>query len=151
MAVYKRIVASKVRRTFDEINRGNTTAMTDGLAPTFTYLFHGDSALGGRRTTRAAVDRWWSRIGRLLPDAHFTVHDVVVQGHPGHTKVATRVEVTAHPNGEDYTNVFMQHMTLRFGRVTSVETLEDTARLDRLLQRLAGAGLAEASAAPIVD
>ena len=42
-------------------------------------------------------------------------------------------------------------MTLRWGKVVSVETLEDLQVLDRALATVAAAGVAETSAAPISD
>ncbi len=48
-------------------------------------------------------------------------------------------------------NDVMQVMTLRWGRIASILTIEDTQRCARLLPDLAAAGIAEAVAAPIAD
>jgi hypothetical protein len=50
-----------------------------------------------------------------------------------------------------YENEFMQRMTLRWGRISSVLTLEDTQRFAAALPALAKAGIAEATAEPIRD
>jgi hypothetical protein len=43
-----------------------------------------------------------------------------------------------------------QFLRIRWGKITDVRTLEDTAVLERTLDRLAAAGYAEAHAEPIV-
>jgi hypothetical protein len=88
--IYSRIVEGKVRSVFDRINAGDHMAMVDGLGEPFTYHFHGEHALGGRRTSRDAMIRWWQRVGDLLPGAQFTIHEVIVRGGPWRTRVAVR-------------------------------------------------------------
>jgi ketosteroid isomerase-like protein len=148
--MYQRIVRSRVRATFEQINQGNYRVMVDGLAPSFSYLFHGQHALGGRRTTREAMIRWWQRALRLLPDLQFEVRDVLVGGVPWRTRVAVRAEVSGQlPDGRPYRNTVFQFLTLRWGKVTSVETIEDLQALDQALQAVARDGRNEALAAPI--
>ena len=65
--LYARLVDKKVRETFAQINAGNYEPMVAGLATSFEYVFHGNHALGGRRTTVKAMNRWWGRVFRLLP------------------------------------------------------------------------------------
>lgn len=150
--MYHRIVASRVRSVFDQINAGNWEAMVDGLAPQFCYRFYGDHALGGERRTAAAMRRWWERASRLLPDLTFQVREVLVTGPPWATRVGVRLRVTGHlPDGEPYQNVVHQFVHLRWGRVTRIWTLEDTAVLRHNLDRVAASGVAEAHAPPIVD
>lgn len=150
--MYKHIVRARVRATFDRINAGDYTAMVDGLAPDFEYHFHGDHALGGRRTTRAAMIRWWERTLRLLPGARFDVREVLVNGGPWHTRVATRCHVFGDlPDGSRYENTVFQFLTLKWGKVTSVETVEDLQVLERALQAVADSGIQEAAAGPIGD
>ncbi|WP_312879707.1 nuclear transport factor 2 family protein [Microlunatus parietis] len=137
---------------FDRINEGDYQTMIDGLAPEFVYDFHGEHALGGRRTTRDGMERWWQRMLRLLPGIRFDVRDIVVDGGPWRTRVAVRSNVAGSlPDGTPYQNTVMQFLTLRWGRVTSVETLENTQVLQRTLSSLASAGQPEAAAAPITD
>ena len=50
-----------------------------------------------------------------------------------------------------YQNVVHQFLRIRWGKITEVRTLEDTAVLQKTLDRLAAAGYAEAHAAPITD
>ncbi|MFT4029405.1 MAG: nuclear transport factor 2 family protein [Protaetiibacter sp.] len=148
--MYKRIVRAKVRSTFDRINTGDYMAMVDGLAPEFEYRFHGEHALGGCRTSRDGMIRWWQRTLRLLPGARFDIQDVLVNGGPGHTRVAVRSLVSGDlPDGGRYENTVFQFLTLSWGKVTSVETIEDLQVLERALRSVADAGEPEALAAPI--
>ncbi|MFD6698021.1 MULTISPECIES: nuclear transport factor 2 family protein [unclassified Microbacterium] len=149
--VYSMIVRKKVRDTFDQINAGNYAPMVEGLASPFEYVFHGVHALGGRRVTKEAMNRWWERTLALLPGARFDVQDVLVRGGPWNTRIAVRSRVTGPlPGGEVYENIVFQFMTLKWGKVTSVETVEDLQILERALKIVADAGNAEAAAAPIV-
>lgn len=148
--MYKAIVRAKVQHVFDRINAGDYQAMVDGLADEFTYVFHGDHALGGRRTSRDAMVLWWERTMRLLPGARFDLQDILVNGGPWRTRVATRARVSGTlPGGEPYENTVFQFLTLRWGRVSEVETVEDLQVLEKALALVAAAGVHEALAAPI--
>jgi ketosteroid isomerase-like protein len=150
--MYHRFVAAQVRKAFAEISKGNWEAMVAGMAPTFTYRFYGDHALSGERHTHEALRRWWERCFRLLPDTQFVVEDVLVAGWPWNTRVATAVTVDVGlADGSRYQNVVNQFLRMRWGKITEVRTLEDTAVLERTLDRLAAAGIEEAHAAPITD
>lgn len=150
--MYHRIVTSKIHAAFAEMSKGNPGALLGGLAPRFTYRFYGDHALGGERHTLDAMRRWGERSARLIPGAKFRVDDVIVAGPPWATRISTRVTVRAQlPNGENYENVFMQMMRMRWARITEIHTLEDTAVLNAALDSLAASGIAEAHAAPIGD
>jgi ketosteroid isomerase-like protein len=53
------------------------------------------------------------------------------------------------PNGDRYENTVFQFMTLAWGKVTSVETVEDLQALERALRIVAESGVEEALASPI--
>ena len=150
--MYHRIVAMQVRNAFAQISAGNWEAMVAGMAPAFTYRFYGDHALSGERHTHDALRRWWERCFRLLPNTTFDVEDILVAGWPWNTRVATAVTVNVGVvDGSRYQNVVHQFLRIRWGKITEVRTLEDTAVLEKTLDRLAAAGYAEAHAAPITD
>lgn len=150
--MYKTIVAARVRGIFAEINRGNYGAMIDGLATPFEYRFLGDHPLSGRRTRVSTMDLWWQRIFRLLPDAQFTLHEIIVQGHPLNTRIAVRSTISTRlPSGVSYSNDVMQFMRLRLGKLTHVETMEDTAKFERYLATLDHAAYPDAVAPPLDD
>jgi len=149
--MYHRIVAGRVRKTFEQISAGNWEPMVAGMAPSFTYRFYGDHALSGERRTHEALRRWWERCFRLLPDTGFDVQDVLVSGWPWNTRVGTAVTVhVGVVDGTRYANIVHQFLRIRWGKITEVRTLEDTAVLEKTLDRLAAAGYAEAHAEPIV-
>jgi ketosteroid isomerase-like protein len=150
--MYKTIVAKRVRGIFEEINKGNYQAMIDGLASTFEYRFLGDHPLSGHRTKVATMDQWWQRVFRLLPGSQFTIRQVIVQGHPLNTRIAVRMTIAADlPSGDKYSNDVMQFMRLRLGKLTHIETMEDTARFERYLETLRTEGHPDAAAEPLSD
>jgi ketosteroid isomerase-like protein len=154
--IYRTIVRRQVRTLFAQANAGNWAAIVDGLAPTFTYRFIGDTPLGGTRTTHDAMRRWFERLYRLFPGSQFAPQRIVVEGPPWNTKIMTYVKIQGTaPNPEGvaspYENEFMQSMVLRWGKITSVLTLEDTQRFVEALPRLAAAGITDAIASPITD
>ncbi|GGM30612.1 hypothetical protein GCM10010102_27540 [Promicromonospora citrea] len=55
------------------------------------------------------------------------------------------------PDGGRYENTVFQFLTLVWGRVTDVETMEDLQVLERALDVVEAAGVSEAAAAPITD
>lgn len=155
--MYRSIVRRRVRSLFVEANRGNWQAIIDSLSPRFVYRFIGDTPLGGTRRTKPAMQAWFQRIYRLVPDAQLHPEVIVVEGMPWNTRVMTYVKfrgslpsVAGQP-GARYENEVMQLMQLRWGRITSVTTLEDTLRFARILPALAAAGITDATAEPITD
>lgn len=141
---------------FQQANAGNWEAIVDGLAAEFTYRFVGNTPLGGTRQTHDAMHRWFERLYRLFPGAAFAPQTVVVEGPPWRTTVMTYVLIQGtapDANGDlaPYENEFMQRMVLRWGKVTSVLTLEDTQRFVELLPALSAFGIEDADAAPITD
>lgn len=141
-----------MRAVFERINAGDYMAMVDGLAPSFEYRFHGDHALGGRRTTRESMIRWWKRILDLLPGARFDIHDILVSGGPWRTRIAVRASISGDlPGNVRYENTVFQFMTLAWGKVISVETVEDLQVLERALAAVSENGNPEPLAAPIND
>jgi ketosteroid isomerase-like protein len=155
--MYKTIVRARLRRLFEGASRGDWQPIVDGFAEKFSYRFAGNTPLGGTRTTKAAMQAWWTRLLRLFPGAQFLPQAIVVEGPPWNTRVMTHMVFSATVVGAagspatPYRNDFMQLMHLRWGRITSIVTIEDTQRFVDVLPALAAAGLADATAAPITD
>jgi ketosteroid isomerase-like protein len=155
--MYRSIVRWRVRSLFAEANKGNWHAIIDSLSPNFIYRFVGDTPLGGTRTTKEAMQAWFERIFRLVPDAQFHPQTIVVEGAPWNTRVMTYVKfkgtlpAVSNAPGLPYENDVMQLMRLQWGRIASVITIEDTQRFVAILPALAAAGIADATAAPITD
>jgi ketosteroid isomerase-like protein len=154
--MYRLIVKKKVLTLFSEANHGNWAAVVDNLAPAFRYRFVGETPLGGTRTTHAAMRLWFERLYRLFPGSQFAPQNIVVQGPPWATTIMTYVKIQGTAPKADglvapYENEFMQLMHLKWGRITSVLTLEDTQRFVNALPALAAAGIPDATAGPITD
>lgn len=155
--MYRSIVRRRVKFLFGQANQGNWRAIIDDFGNPFVHRFVGDTPLGGTRTTRASMIAWFERVYRLIPDAQFDPQAVVVEGPPWNTRIMTYVKLRgSFPDGPTrrtapYENEIMQLMTLRWGRIVSVTTLEDTLRFAEVLSALAVAGNADATAAPISD
>jgi ketosteroid isomerase-like protein len=120
------------------------------FADSFEYRFVGDHALGGVRHTRAVQDEWFRRLFRLFPDIQFTVRDVLVAGWPWRTRAVALIDVFV-PRDGGYRNEVAQTIELRWGRITKINTLEDTQKLDRVLKSMAGEGVAGATAEPLAS
>jgi ketosteroid isomerase-like protein len=155
--MYHFIVKRRIRALFAEANRGNFQAIIDSLATTFVYRFIGDTPLGGTRTRPSSMKLWFERIYRLVPDAKLNPQMIVVEGPPWNTRIMTYVTfngtlpaVGSHA-GAPYENEVMQLLSLKWGRIHSVLTIEDTLRFANILPLLAKAGIADATAAPICD
>ena len=86
---------------------------------------------------------------RLFPDLRFAPRDVLVAGWPWDTTVLVVADVTGTADGAPYANRMSQRLSLSWGRITAIETLEDTQLLAATLQRLAAAGVSEAVADPM--
>lgn len=155
--MYKTIVRARLRRLFEGASRGDWQPIVDGFAEQFSYRFAGNTPLGGTRTTKAAMQAWWTRLLRLFPGAQFSPQAILVEGPPWNTRVMTHMVLSATVPGVagspamPYRNDFMQLMHLRWGRITSIVTIEDTQRFVDALPALAAAGRTDATAAPITD
>lgn len=154
--IYRAIVRQRIRSIFDNANKGDFTTMIDSLHDQFIYRFVGETPLGGERTSKPKMKIWWERLYRLFPGAKFHPQAILVEGAPWGTKVMTYVKIRGTVPDESgvgvvpYENEFMQLIDLKWGKVTSVTTLEDTQRFVNILPRLASSGIADATAAPIV-
>ena len=148
--MYRLIVKKKVRDSFGALSRGEPEAVVRQLDPGVRYTFVGDHALGGTRSSADGVRRWFDRVFRLFPGLTFVPRDVLVGGWPWNTTVLVVADVVGEAAGEPYANRMNQRLSLSWGRITSIETVEDTQLLVRTLERMAAAGVREAVAAPIV-
>ena len=70
-----------------------------------------------------------------FPGIQFTIHQVIVQGWPWNTLVATRLSIAApRSDGGAYRNEAMQFLRLRWGKVVEDRLHEDTYKLVNELQ-----------------
>jgi ketosteroid isomerase-like protein len=135
--VYKFIVKRIVRRTFRRLSEGDYEVVVRQFGPESRFMFSGDHALGGERCGQDAVREWFQRMQRLFPGIRIEPLDVVVNGWPWNTVVATHLAISATlADGRPYRNEGMQLLRLRWGRVVEDLIFEDTLKLAAELQRM---------------
>jgi len=150
-APYHAVVRRIIRHVFATISAGKTQGISRQFAPDAVFCFYGDHALGGELHGRPAIEAWFARIARLFPDFRLTPQNIVVNGGPWDTTIATRF--TAHatlPGGESYRNQGMQFARIRWGSIVEDRLYEDTAVLIDALHRIAESGRIEALQPPVV-
>jgi ketosteroid isomerase-like protein len=145
--MYKFIVKRIVRRTFERLSRGDYETVVRQFGPDSRFLFAGEHELGGERRGQAAVRDWFRRMTALFPGIRIEPQDVVVNGWPWNTLIATHLAISATlADGRPYRNEGMQLLRLRWGRVVEDLIFEDTSKLDAELRRMARAQQQEAAA-----
>jgi ketosteroid isomerase-like protein len=150
--IYRTIVKRRAHALFASLSRGDWRSTTDGIAADVHHVFPGDNALGRERHSLAAMESWFERLYRLIPEIEFEVRDVAVRGWPWDTAIA--VEWTDSGRGADgtrYANEGAHWIRLRWGRAVSIHAHLDTEKVTALLAEMAAAGVEEAAAAPIAD
>jgi hypothetical protein len=150
--MYHAIVRRKLRQAFDEINAGRYDGVVAQFAHEHRHVMPGRHALAGERRTPASTARWYERLQRLLPGLVFEVRSIAVAGPPWRTVATVCWDDRFHlPDGTRGRNFGVHEFELRWGRVRSLVIHCDTDRLQRYLNHLCEAGVAEAKAAPISD
>ncbi|HLZ59532.1 MAG TPA: nuclear transport factor 2 family protein [Ktedonosporobacter sp.] len=133
--MYKAIVRRKVRAGFRALSAGDYEQLLRQFHPQVLFSFAGPAPLGGERRGIEDVRAWFQRLNSDLPGIQFTVHDVIVQGWPWNTLVATRLSIAApRADGSFYRNEAMQFVRLRWGKVIEDRLHEDTYKLVNELQ-----------------
>jgi len=148
--MYHAIVRRKVLSLFEAINRGDAEPVVTGFATSFEHVFLGETALGGRRTSVAATRKWYARLYRLLPDIHFEIERVTVSGTPWNTlAIAEWRESNSGTDGVRTSARGIHAVHIAWGKMTRLHVCPDTVMLKATLDRLAGKGVAEATAGMI--
>lgn len=134
--MYQAIVRRIIRRGFRALSTGDYEQVLRLFHPQITFAFAGTSSLGGERCGVEAVRAWFQHLYACFPGIQFTVRQVIVQGWPWNTLVATRFSLAApRPDGSVYGNEGMQLVRLRWGRVVEDRLYEDTQKLAQELQQ----------------
>lgn len=150
--MYHRIVTNILLDAFAGLNRGDIHAVTKKFARDAEHFFVGQHALSGTRRTPQAIQAWYERLLRLLPDINFKIRRIQVQGPPWHT-LAT-VEWRETNSGHDGIQTSAEGVNvieIRWGKVKRIAIYTDTTALQSTLARNVAAGVLEAQAPPIVD
>jgi ketosteroid isomerase-like protein len=150
---YSRLIKKLIRRSFDDVNNHNYDELLKAVAPNVHHRFAGAHSIGGERHDKEAMRRWLERVGRVLPNLHIKINDIWVKGGPWHTKVFVQWDATATLlNGDSsYFNRGFHVITMRWGKVYSLDVFEDSQEVARGLAIQAESGLEEAVAEQIVS
>lgn len=151
--MYSYIVEQEIRKSFDHVNNHRWDEVVNGAVPHVHHRVSGNHALGGERHDKAALRRWFERLGRLLPTLQIKINNVWVKGWPWNTTVFVEWDGTATLLDGDglYVNRGLHVFTLRWGRVHAIDEFLDSQEAARGLAAQAAAGLKEAAAEPIVS
>ena len=134
--MYKFIVKRIARRMFRRLSRGEYEPIVRQFTSESRFMFAGEHALGGERRGQEAVRQWFQETLRLFPGLQIVPQDVVVNGWPWNTVIATHLAISApRPDGREYRNEGMQLLRLRWGRVVEDLIFEDTLKLEAELRR----------------
>ncbi|GHO90542.1 hypothetical protein KSF_005900 [Reticulibacter mediterranei] len=134
--MYSAIVRRIVRRGFRALSTGDYEQVLRQFHQQVIFSFAGPPPLGGEHAGVGAVREWFQRLYSYFPGIQFTVKQVVVQGWPWNTLVATRLSIAApRLDGSIYGNEAVQFLRLRWGQVVEDRLYEDTFKLDRELQQ----------------
>jgi ketosteroid isomerase-like protein len=150
--IYQSIIKRKVRETFLDVQNHNYDRVLAGVADSnLTHHFAGSNALGGTRHDKQALERWFKRVGTVLPELKFEVTDVLVKGPPWNTTVVARwVATTKLLNGDSYINPGCHVIGIKWGKAYSFDVYEDTQVVTAGLIKQAESGIAEATA-PMIE
>jgi ketosteroid isomerase-like protein len=145
--MYKLIVRQLVRRAFRQLSGGDYEGVLTKFGPKTLFVFSGTHAFGGEKRGAEEVRAVFQKMFALFPDLRLDPQEIVVNGWPHDTRVATRFLVGATlADGQPYRNEGMQFLRLRFGRIVEDRLYEDTQKLAAELDRMAQAGRSEALA-----
>ncbi len=137
--MYKAIVRRTVCAGFRSLSMGDCEQLLRQFDPKVVFSFAGPAPLGGERRGVEAVKAWFQRLLSYLPGVQFTVQQVIVQGWPWNTLVATRLLIaTPWADGSTYQNEAMQFLRLRWGKVVEDRLYEDTIKFVLELQKRLG-------------
>jgi len=150
--IYSYIVKQKIQQTFDDVNNHRWDDAVKAVAPDIHHRVSGTHTLGGERHDKAALRRWFERLGRVQPNLHIKVNNIWVVGLPWHTTVFVQWDGTATLlNGDAYINRGLHVFTLKWGKVYALEEFQDSEAAANALAAQAAAGLKEAVAEQIVS
>ena len=148
--MYKAIARRKVRGLFAALSRGDWEAAMSDVAPDVHHVFPGDNAIGGERHSREAMELWFKRLYRLIPEIEFEVKQVSVRGWPWDMSVAVEwSDRGKSADGVAYENEGAHWVRLRNGKATYIHAYLDTEKVTEICNRMAASGIEEAGAAPI--
>jgi len=148
--MYHTIVKAIARKNFEKVNTKRYDSILASCDSKNRHRFGGSHALGGTRSDREALKRWFERLGRVMPTLQLSVTDVWVKGWPNDTVAIVRWTGAATlADGSPYRNHGVHLIRMRWGKVVEIDANEDSQAVARGLAAQAASGIAEAEAGPI--
>jgi ketosteroid isomerase-like protein len=148
--MYKRIAERRVRKLFATLGEGDAEKPLADVAEDVHHVFPGSHTLGGERHSREGMRRWFERLYVLFPEIEFEVTSVAIKGPPWDMLVAVQWTDTGRcADGEPYDNQGAHWIRLRWGKAVQIRAYLDTEKVSRACDRMAAAGIPEATAAQI--
>jgi ketosteroid isomerase-like protein len=149
--MYHAFVRRRLRRGFEhDLSEGNYPALVARTAGDVVQTFPGHGALAGTRRSRKDLEAWFERLFRLFPILRFEVEEIAVTGGPWRTIVTVCWRDWGEAaDGEIYENRGCEVFEIRWGRAVSIRQYLDTKVIHDSLDRMAAAGIEEATAPPL--
>ena len=148
--MYHSIVKSIIQKNFDSLSKGDFEALLNTVSDNIEHEFLGNSAIGGKHTSKATLRLWFERVYRLFPTLSFTVSNIIVNGFPWHTTVAAEWQANVSPKaGEPYINTGVHIITLKWGKAIKIKAYENAELVAIACDTMAAAGIEEATAQQI--
>jgi ketosteroid isomerase-like protein len=139
--MYKLMIRRIVRRTLARLSKGEYEHIVSKFRPQSRFMFAGEHELGGERRGPEAAREWFRHMLRRFPGIQIVPREIIVNGWPWNTVVATHLVISApRPGGREYRNEGMQLLRLSWGRIVEDVIFEDTLALDAELRRSAHSG-----------
>lgn len=151
--MYHYIVKRNLIRSFQALNRGDYEVITRQFPKKdVSHWFSGEHhPLSGLRRSRSAILAWYERLARLMPDLQFHIEKIAVSGFPWRTTAMLEwTDSLTDRAGTRYANRGVHVLTIRWGKVASLEVFCDTEYLQGYFKALREQGVTEAGEAPIV-
>lgn len=148
---YRYAVERVVRFAFARLSAGDYQTLLMACASDVEHTFAGEHALGGTRHSKEGLEHWFERLFRLFPGLDFEVKRVLVRGWPWRTVAMVEWVDRARPaDGVPYVNEGAHVLRFSWGRLVSLRAYLDTQKVEEVCERLAGEGVEEAAAPPIL-
>lgn len=120
--MYAQLVERRTRRVYAYFNAQDAEPAIERFAEDAQLVFRGRSKLAADLHGKREIATWLRNLMRL--NLRWEVHDVVVQGPPWNTRLATRY--TVHGGRGELSYEGVQYAQLRWGRVRLDDILPDT-------------------------
>jgi ketosteroid isomerase-like protein len=135
--LYRWIVQRILRTAYARHNQGDQAPVLRSLAEKFHYEYHGDSPLAGVRTSKAEMKEFLTGLTIRMPGHRFEAEDIAVHGPPWRTTVIVWLTLTVPlPGRPAMRSIVAQRARMRWGKITRLETLSDSKKVDEAFAAL---------------